>query len=235
MAEQMRVRWRTVHRLAAELALNRVSKNLVQDVVTYLRAYPETPLLDYAARLKQLSEGGYFQAGKSGPYERVDLHNALKRVSVPDEADPALQLSWVARLIEYYTQVKLRAAHISDLSLPEPRRGEHLDGMVREMSRSTMWVRVASGQWGRARRSRDVDVGDEVEVEVTRVRSPVDFDVNFVRVIRRATPVTPTVPESEPEPLLIDVSEERDKEISEAADDFMAFLRQQWDKEGEDG
>jgi hypothetical protein len=232
MAENTKVKWRKVHPLAAELALNRVSKNLVQDVVTYLRAYPETPLLAYAKRLKQLSAEGYFQAGKSGPYERLDLYDALKRVKIPDDADPALQLAWVARLIEYYTQHLHIAARASGLGLRKRRRGEQLSGTVREAFKSTAWVQVTSGQWGRARRRFNVEAGDEVTVQVTQARSRVDFDVDIVRVTKRRPPQTlpevcqPTPASEEP---FIEVSEERDEEISQAADDFMAFLQQKWE------
>jgi hypothetical protein len=223
--------WGLAHMLAADLALNRVSKNLVQDVITYVQHYPDTPVLEYAARLQQLSETGHFQAGKSGPYEREDLYTALHRVKTwPDAVHTRLLLAWVARLMDYYATAANLAEAIRRSRLPmhELAQGQPLTGKVRETDQRYVWVRVYSGQWGRAQRRGDVDIGDEVEVNVRRVTDKATFDVDIVAVTRRAPRPQPvTAPASTPAPAP-EIPAERDEEIKEAAEDFMAFLRKKW-------
>lgn len=223
--------WRVAHMLAADMALNRVSKNLVRGASEYLLHYPEAALLEYAEHLESL--GDLFAAGESGKLERVDFRRALQRVkSWPTEAqETRLLLEWVARLIAYYEQHPEEARDRSLLNFERLRSGRHLEGVVRECKKGTIWVQVASGQWGRGRRQGE-EVGDRVRVEITQAHSPTDFRVKVERVIQRVARPEPAQEESSP---VEDIPEppDSDDEVSESAKDFMAFLQKKWSEEEE--
>jgi hypothetical protein len=188
MTEQM---WGIAHTLAADLALNRVSKNLVQQTAEYLRSRPEADLEDYLLRLERL--GDAFAGGKSGQLERTDLRRALRRVGWPRDDRAVLTLGWVVRLIDYYARRPAEAADRSRLQFVNLHPGDSVKGTVRERSQQEkrMWIAVAPGQWGTAGFHPAVDVGDEVQVSVRRVVSPIDFEVNLTDAPeqRRAQPV----------------------------------------------
>ncbi len=236
MAEMTGALWRLAHMLAADLALNRVSKNLVQNILTYTQYHPGTSVVEYVARLQQLNETGHFQAGKSGPYEREDLYNAVQRVQTwpDDEKETRLVLAWVTRLIDYYAEATNRLAviRLSQLRMLDVQPGQHLSGKVRKADKNNVWVRVQSGQWGCAQRKGDIEIGDEVDVSVRRVTNPATFDVDIVAVTRRVPrrpPASPPPAQTRPD---AEISPERDAEISAAANNFMAFLQKEWAKEG---
>lgn len=223
--------WRLAHMLAADLALNRVSKNLVQNFLAFLQRYPGAAPAEYAGRLQQLNAAGHFDAGKSGPYEREDLCTALLRVETwPDAARTRLALGWVTRLVDYYADPANRdeAIRRSGLEMLALRPGERLPGKVRQADKKNVWVRVHSGQWGRAQCKGDIEIGAEVDVNVRRVTDPVTFDVDIVAVTRRIPRERElhegirSKPDVTPE---LDISPERDAEIRAKADEFMALLQ----------
>lgn len=211
MAEMTERMWEIAHTLAADLALNRVSKNLVQQTAGYLRSRPAASLSDYLARLERL--GDAFAGGKSGRLERADLRRALGRVEWPEDARRVLILGWIARLVDYYAEHQAEAAQESRIEFVNMYPGQSLEGTVRERDkkRKQMWVAVAPGQWGVAPFREDVDVGDKVQVLVRRVKSPVSFEV--------------------------EVELTRDSyQVSAAAQSFYEFLQKKWaEQEDQDG
>jgi len=228
MAEMNKDTWAMAHILAAELALNQVSKNLVQDLIEYLHTYPQATMAEYAERLVQLNIRGYFLAGKSGEFERPDLGAALQRVPgwTSDTDRTCLILGWASRLIEYYAQNPPRAMKMSALEFVDVQQGMHFEGLVRDGDKDRVWVRIASGQWGRAARAKDVDLGDRVRVVVQSARSAIDFNVEIVEVLEyRQRSTKPSIPEEPP------TAPELEEGVSDAAKAFMAFLNSQKPKE----
>jgi hypothetical protein len=222
MTDQM---WAITHRLAADLALNQVSKNLVQQAADHLRRMPQASLTDYLDRLERL--GDYFSAGKSGQLERSDLRRVLERVEWSRDAQKALAvLGWTARLVEYYTHRSQEAMEQCGLRFLLLRPGDHLDGVVRERRGGTVWVAVAPGQWGRATRRHNVEIGDQVQVAVQRVTNPIQFDVEIVSVTRPAAS-EPSQSERLPEPPAPPISDE----VSDEAKEIYAFLQEHWGKQ----
>lgn len=191
MPEMTEKMWEIAHTLAADLALNRVSKNLVQQTAEYLRSQPKASLSDYLARLERL--GDAFAGGKSGRLERADLRRALGRAKwLKDTRSSTLILGWIARLVDYYAEHQAEAAPRSQLQFIELRQGQSLEGTVRERDKRQrqMWVAVAPGQWGAASFRDNVDVGDQVQVIVRRATSPVSFEVE----VKISSPVRPAPP-----------------------------------------
>ncbi len=222
--------WTIAHRLAADLALNRVSKNLVQQAADYLRRMPQASLADWLDRLEQL--GDYFSAGKSGQLERSELHRVLERVKWSRDSQKAMAvLGWTARLVEYYARRRQEAMERCGLRFLPLHRGDFLDGVVRERqrNRNAVWVAVAPGQWGKTRWRSDVEIGDRVRIEVQRVTSPIRFGIEIVSVARPAAP-QPSRPKGVSEPPTPSASDE----VSGKAKEVYAFLQNRWAKQEED-
>lgn len=231
MTDQM---WRVAHTLAADLALSQVSKNLVQQAAGYVRQAAQASLADYLDRLEQL--GDYFAAGKGGPLERVDLRRVLQRVKKwPQNVGETLAiLRWTARLVGYYECNRQDAAARCGLDFVSLRQGDHYSGVVRDRHQDTVWVVVAPGQWGRASYRYGVEIGDEVEVAVTRVTdSPVQFDVEIVSVKQRAV----SVPEQRKVPAEVVAPPESKGEepdaISKRAAELLESFQKTWAEEEE--
>lgn len=220
--------WTIAHTLAADMALNQVSKNLVRQAAEYLRQTPQASLTDYLDRLEQL--GDYFTAGKGGQLERADLRRVLERVKWPQDLQKTLVvLGWTARLVEYYTHHRQEALERCGLQFLQLRRGDHRDGIVRNRWQNTVWVAIAPAQWGRASRRHNVEIGDEVQVAVTRVTNPTRFDVEIVSVKQRAAPM-PSRSEQPPEP----PAPPEPEEVSDKAKDIFAAFQKIWaEQEGE--
>ena len=240
MAEMTERMWKIAHALAADLALNRVSRNLVQQAAEYLRHNPQATLGDYLLRLERL--GDTFAGGKSGRLERKDLRRALGRVRWPGDMDKTLlTLGWIARLVDYYAQRPDEASRHSGLRLLKLRPGAKYEGMVRERRRDRVWVVLAPGQWGQALRKFGVEIGDRVSVVVRRAQSPVRFTVDIVEVVERVVPSRPRPAPSAAQPPTTrrpteskeEVGEDR---ISQAARSFYEFLQErQAEREERDG
>lgn len=236
MTERM---WTNVHVLAADLALNQVSKNLVQQAADYIRYNPQASLTEYLDRLERL--GDYFTAGKGGHLERADLRRALERVKEwpRDPRKTLLVLGWIARLIEYYTHRPEEAVKQSGISFLPLHPGAKLDGVVRDRDKDMVWVAVGSGQWGRATRRFDAEIGDKVRASVQSVTSPIRFDVDIVAVTQR---IAPAVSRRVPQPVSLSKPQEppqpseADGEVSDKAKDILAAFQKIWaQKELENG
>lgn len=240
MAEMTGQMWEIAHALAADLALNRVSKNLVQQTADYLRNNPQATLSDYLLRLEQL--GDAFAGGKSGQFERKDLRRVLERVvRWPRSVDKTLlTLGWIARLVEYYAQHPEEASQRSGLAFLPLRPGAQHEGIVRERQKEQVWIALAPGQWGSATRKFDAEIGDRVRANVLKVESPVRFTVDIVEVVERATPPPsrpPRPPAQQPAPRQPTESEEaaREDRISQAARSFYESMRGRAEQEEGDG
>jgi len=102
-----------------------------------------------------------------------------------------------------------------------------------------VWVAVGSGQWGRATRRFDAEIGDKVRASVQSVTSPIRFDVDIVAVTQR---IAPAVSRRVPQPVSLSKPQEppqpseADGEVSDKAKDILAAFQKIWaQKELENG
>jgi len=234
MIEMTNQMWVAAHTLAADLALNQVSKNLVQQAADYIQRNPQAILSEYLERLECL--GDYFTAGKGGQLERMDLHRALDRVKKwpQDPQKTRMILGWMARLVEYYAHRPEEAMKRSEIHFLRLRPGEQLDGVVRERQKDIVWVTVGPGQRGHAARRFDVEIGDQVRVVVKSVANPIQFDVDIDSVTQRCTPVVEQ-PRSSPQAQQPSQSPGVDDETSRRAEEILAGFRKIWAQEEKDG
>lgn len=108
--------WKSIHRLAAELAQRGVDDNLVQTAAAYMKAYPQTNLLDWLFRLNQL--GDIFRSSNQTGRHRHELWAACQRLDPHPKsgAEWGLILAWTARLQKHYETNLRQAQQVSDAS-----------------------------------------------------------------------------------------------------------------------
>jgi hypothetical protein len=193
--------WRLARGLAAELALRGTDRSLINEALSYLRAFPEADFFGWLDKLTAL--GDLFTMSKQTAIYRQELRDACQPLRGVGDNQTLIQiLGWTARLHGYYFPRVSLALKLSPARPQKLRERRTLEGLVRSEVRrqrgggpAQLAVQVGPGQMAvlswRDKDRHNLEVGDKVKVEIRNVQSAFQFDVTVVEVLEQSRPEPP--------------------------------------------